>query len=283
MVKVGDIVGRRSYNCDIVFKVVYIDKQAAVLRGVSTRLEATAPISDLVPINKDEQEKQRREHIRYVRDRGANIARMHALKRERVTRDNAQVQVQAGRILHLDGDIHYVEECQAFYASLGVPARCLYVPEKAQSSVVQELCQNYGANVVVVTGHDGRFKSHPHQDSLAYYHNSQAFCASVEALRSTRPDKDDLAIVAGACQSYYEALINRGSNFASSPGRILIDIFDPCIVAVHLATTGVQNFLEPEGIVNATKGKSLGMGGVESQGKARALFPGLKWEEKVSQ
>ncbi len=28
---------------------------------------------------------------------------------------------------------------------------------------------------------------------------------------------------AGACQSYFEALISAGANFASSPARILID------------------------------------------------------------
>lgn len=52
MLKVGDIVGRKSYNSDILFKVVEIKnvdgKEVAVLRGICYRLEADAPASDLV-------------------------------------------------------------------------------------------------------------------------------------------------------------------------------------------------------------------------------------------
>ena len=50
--KIGDIVGRKSYNSDILFKVVDIKKegenQIVVLRGICYRLEADAPESDLV-------------------------------------------------------------------------------------------------------------------------------------------------------------------------------------------------------------------------------------------
>ncbi|OPZ94822.1 MAG: Sporulation-specific protease YabG [Firmicutes bacterium ADurb.Bin419] len=49
--KVGDIVGRKSYNSDILFKVVDIrnegGKEVAILRGICYRLEADAPASDL--------------------------------------------------------------------------------------------------------------------------------------------------------------------------------------------------------------------------------------------
>lgn len=50
--KIGDIVGRKSYNSDILFKVVDIKKEGGketvVLRGICYRLEADAPESDLV-------------------------------------------------------------------------------------------------------------------------------------------------------------------------------------------------------------------------------------------
>ena len=50
--KIGDIVGRKSYNSDILFKVVDIKseggKELIVLRGICYRLEADAPESDLV-------------------------------------------------------------------------------------------------------------------------------------------------------------------------------------------------------------------------------------------
>jgi spore coat assembly protein len=50
--KIGDIVSRKSYNSDILFKVVDIKneggKETIVLRGICYRLEADAPESDLV-------------------------------------------------------------------------------------------------------------------------------------------------------------------------------------------------------------------------------------------
>lgn len=50
--KIGDVVGRKSYNSDILFKVVDIKNEGGnetiVLRGICYRLEADAPESDLV-------------------------------------------------------------------------------------------------------------------------------------------------------------------------------------------------------------------------------------------
>lgn len=50
--KLGDIVARKSYGSDILFKVVDIrkdgDKQTVVLKGIYYRLEADALVSDLV-------------------------------------------------------------------------------------------------------------------------------------------------------------------------------------------------------------------------------------------
>jgi spore coat assembly protein len=49
--KVGDIVARKSYGCDVCFKVVDIEdkdvKKMVTLKGIIYRLEADAPASDL--------------------------------------------------------------------------------------------------------------------------------------------------------------------------------------------------------------------------------------------
>ena len=47
----------------------------------------------------------------------------------------------------------------------------------------------------------------------------------------------------GACQSFYEALIEAGANFASSPARILIDFVDPLIVAENIAYADRTRFV----------------------------------------
>ena len=68
------------------------------------------------------------------------------------------------------------------------------------------------------------------------YRNSKHFVNTVkEARRYDEENKKNLVIFAGACQSYYEALIMAGANFASSPARILIDFLDPLIVAENIA------------------------------------------------
>jgi spore coat assembly protein len=49
--KIGDIVARKSYGCDIFFKVADIEdnghKKIITLKGISYRIEADAPESDL--------------------------------------------------------------------------------------------------------------------------------------------------------------------------------------------------------------------------------------------
>lgn len=46
--KVGDIVTRKSYNGDLLFKVVSLSRDTALLRGISFRVMSDAPLDDLV-------------------------------------------------------------------------------------------------------------------------------------------------------------------------------------------------------------------------------------------
>ena len=63
IVKVGDIVGRRSYNLDIMFRIEKIYGDTAYLKGIFFRLTADAPISDLEIISSEEY--QRAEQIEF--------------------------------------------------------------------------------------------------------------------------------------------------------------------------------------------------------------------------
>ena len=79
-------------------------------------------------------------------------------------------------------------------------------------------------------------------EDINNYRNSRYFAQTVRNIRKNSKNKD-LVIFAGACQSYYEALIAEGANFASSPARILIDFIDPLVVAEKIATTDSNKFL----------------------------------------
>lgn len=77
MIKKGDIVVRKSYGKDIIFKVVKIIKsnnsQIAILKGVTLRIEADAPIEDLEMAQKQRIENNMRNLNIKLEDRIKNI------------------------------------------------------------------------------------------------------------------------------------------------------------------------------------------------------------------
>ena len=102
------------------------------------------------------------------------------------------------------------------------------------------------------------------------YRNSRHFIETVkEARRYERENNKDIVIFAGACQSYFEALIMAGANFASSPARILIDILDPLIVAEKVATTDNIRFITIRDIENELRDGKRGVGGVGANRKKK--------------
>lgn len=73
----------------------------------------------------------------------------------------------------------------------------------------------------------------------------------------------------GACQSFYEALIEAGANFASSPARILIDFVDPLIVAENIAYADRTRFVTIRDFEKELRDGQKGINGVGSKGKGR--------------
>ena len=82
---------------------------------------------------------------------------------------------------------------------------------------------------------------------------------------------DKLVIFAGACQSFYEGILSAGADFASSPGRILIDFVDPLIVAEKIAVTENYKFVTSMEIAREIKEGSRGVSGIGARGKRRII------------
>ena len=80
-----------------------------------------------------------------------------------------------------------------------------------------------------------------------------------------------MTIFAGACQSYYEAIMEAGANFASSPARILIDFKDPLIVAEKIAITPENKYVTINDIKNDLRDGENGVSGIGAQGKKRTI------------
>ncbi|MCI9063484.1 MAG: hypothetical protein HFJ17_02625 [Clostridia bacterium] len=105
------------------------------------------------------------------------------------------------------------------------------------------------------------------------YRNSRHFIETVkEARRYEKDQNKDLVIFAGACQSYFEALIMAGANFASSPARILIDILDPLIVAEKIATTDKVKYVTIHDIESELRDGKRGVSGIGANRKENVII-----------
>ena len=99
------------------------------------------------------------------------------------------------------------------------------------------------------------------------YKNSKYFIKCVKNAREFDTANNNLAIFAGACQSYFEAIISAGANFASSPARILIDFLDPLVVAEKIALTEKYKYITIDDIAYELRDGRDGIGGIGANGK----------------
>ena len=262
-IKIGDIVGRKSYNKDILFRVKNIidtkSGQIAILIGIVERVEADSELSDLEKVNEDR-----------IQADLSNIQKRieNKIKELEILNTSTKKQVITGKILHLDGDKKYSEKSYRYYKKLGLNAIVKNIPEYKQPKVIYKLLKIYEPDILVITGHDGMLKKASRYNDLYNYRNSKYFIETVkEARRYDKENNKKLVIFAGACQSYFEALICAGANFASSPGRILIDFMDPLIVAEKVATTEKYKYITIEDIENELRDGKQGVSGIGANGK----------------
>ena len=151
---------------------------------------------------------------------------------------------------------------------MGLNAIVKNIPEYKQPTLVYKLLKIYTPDILVITGHDGIIKKAKDYNNIYNYRNSRYFIETVkEARRYDEANGNKLVIFAGACQSYYEALILAGANFASSPARILIDFIDPIIVAEKVAYTERYKYITIEDIERELRDGRRGIDGIGANGK----------------
>lgn len=278
MIKKGDIVVRKSYGKDIIFKVVKIIKsnnsQIAILKGVTLRIEADAPITDLEIAQKQRVENNMRNLNTKLEDRIKKCEKSQkkyipAIDKVFLKR-NKEI-VQTGKILHLDGDKRYSEKSEKYYKKMGLNATVKNIPERKQAMLVKTLLQKYTPDILVITGHDGMIKKGSGYNDIYNYRNSRYFINAVREARKWEKQQQNLVIFAGACQSFFEALMAAGANFASSPNRILIDFIDPLIVAEKIAITEKSRYITIRDIENELRDGSAGIGGTGANGKKKII------------
>ncbi|HBC85120.1 MAG TPA: sporulation peptidase YabG [Clostridiales bacterium] len=269
-IKKGDIVGRISYGKDILFVVDRIIKTSdknefAILKGLTVRIKADSPIDDLEIVEKRIVQQNIKSFENKIEDR----LRKCLYYIENDTRSKRIF--NCGRILHLDGDKKYSEKSLRYYRSLGLEAVVKNIPESKQSKFVRMLLEKYKPDILVITGHDGMIKKGTKYNDIYNYRNSIYFIKSVMEARKWNSMGRDLVIFAGACQSYYEAIMDAGANFASSPGRILIDFMDPLIVAEKVAITDESKYVTISDIENELRDGIKGVNGIGAIGKKKVI------------
>lgn len=243
---IGSLVTRYKYNHDIVFKIVDIKDGIAHLKGECIRLIATAPVEDL---KKYESDDVLQEHVELGFDRSAKVIN--------------------GCVLHLDGDEHYLKKCLDVYKKYNIPVQGYYMEEKEMPNQITNLLVKHKPDILIITGHDN-YKID--KNKKEYFENSKHFINTVKKARIYQASKDALVIFAGACQSYYEALIESGANFASSPTRQNINVLDPVYIAITVARSHVGSFIDVEETLKKTVSKGVGIGGIDTRGVARRLY-----------
>ena len=269
-IKRGDAVTRHSYNHDIVFLVKKIIKlsnkqEVAILKGIDVRILCDAPIEDLKILSKEERKKREKDLENKI---------INKIEFETTYRENRKKEViYTGRILHLDGDKKYSEKSMMYYKKMGLNAIVKNVPEYKQPKVVYRFLQLYNPDILVITGHDGMIKNDDRYTDIFNYRNSRHFIETVKQARKYDETQDkNLVIFAGACQSYFEALMEAGANFASSPARILIDFLDPLIVAKNVAVTDKNKYITIDDFVNELRDGKKGINGLGARGKKNVIF-----------
>lgn len=252
----GDYVTRNSYNNDTVFRVLNIKNGIVYLKGVEVRLVADADILDL----KKEEEITSDDVI------DETLINDDCL-------DRGEYFYLPARALHIDADEEYLARCLKFYKRNGIMAVGKKVNEKNIAEQLPQMLKEFKPDIVVITGHDAYYPKKGGVNDIKNYKNSAYFVKAVKAARNYEKSHEKLVIIAGACQSDYEELIKAGANFASSPKRVNIHALDPAIIASTVALTERNKEIDLKRLLDKTKYKEDGMGGLICNGLMYVGYP----------
>lgn len=142
--KKGDIVTRTSYGNDVLFSIERIIELSqatsiAILKGITIRIKADAPIDDLRIATKE----RIKENINSLENRiEGRINQFLNLERK---------SIHYGKILHLDGDKKYSDKSIKYYKKLGLTATVKNIRESKQPLVIGKLLQSYKPDILVIT------------------------------------------------------------------------------------------------------------------------------------
>lgn len=272
-IKKGSVVRIKSSNSDYIYYVKNISKKEkklsiALLKGITIRIETSSYLQDLELVEDSQVEEILKQFEDKINTR-TNVI-IEKSKKDIILNQDDTRKIKTGiggTILHLDGDSRYATKSEKVYNKLGLNAVVKNIKENKQPLEIRGLLNKYNPDILIITGHDGMIKKGRLYNDIYNYRNSKYFVKSVMEARRWEQGVNKIAIFAGACQSYYEAIMEAGANFASSPARILIDFMDPLIIAQKIAFTSEYKYITIESIRDEIRNGERGISGIGSYGK----------------
>lgn len=265
---IGDIVGINKGNSKFLYKIQKIQGDKIVLNGLyhRTSIIKLGKSKTINPVGKEDTEEFARNIIK------TNEEKMKQILKEREIRFDENLTYTKPKLLHIDADENYLSICMKFYEIMDIEAFGYVIDETLQPKEIKELLEKHNPDIVVITGHDVD-KDDNDIEEISDYENSIYYIEATKEARLYEPSKNGLVIIAGACQSSYDRIMNAGANFASSPARKMIDVLDPCYVAESVAYTHFISTITPKEALRFVSEKEKAIGGVETFGVLRQVEP----------
>lgn len=245
----GDFVILSDEDDKIIYKIIKSENSKFVLTGLNYR--------KIIVVDKDE--------VRSADDDFLLFEAMKTEKYEEKVEVKLNKKLKLGTVLHIDSDSSYLNRCVELYNKVGIYCYPVLTKESDIEEKVNEF--DFTPDVVVITGHD--FYNGGNIKDINSYTNSVHFVKGVKKIRNKYPNA---VIIAGACQSNFEALIANGADFASSPKRRNVHIFDPVVIAIAVSTTSIRKIVDFQKQEKYIEGFKESYSGLETYGKMRMLY-----------
>lgn len=283
--KIGDYVMIKGDESNFIYKIKeYNDStKRYFLSGVEYRIIREEEESNLLPLSNEDVDKEHKRFLEFelrLKDNlKKKIVKDGIIKLESSDNKPSKLDYQVrndkklkkryvlGTIMHIDGDEEYLKKCLELYDEIGIYSYGKCVKEDEIHNSIGKFLLETNADIVVITGHD--IYNNKGIKDLNNYSNTKNFIKAVKEIRKVR--SNSCIVIAGACQSNFEALVANGADFASSPSRINIHTFDPAIIAVCAATTSISSIINIEDAFKYIENGKEAFGGLQTYGKMRLM------------
>lgn len=242
------VIYKKDYN-PIIYKVTRRYDENALITGVNYRIQLLVNKNDIESVKAEDITKEG------IKDYSKEIAKYRNKK------------YLLGTVLHIDADKDYLDKCLELYKDMGIHAYSVLSKEENIGQIAEEINLETEPDVIVITGHD--YFNNENKKDLNNYANTKNFIDGMKKFKKVFPNS---IYIVGACQSNFEALIANGANFASSPKRINVHIYDPAILAIKVSTTAYNKIVNFNSLNNLIENLTDAYGGVETNGKMKILY-----------